>query len=211
MDLNISGCAQLASWNVYQEMGGGVRKRLATMGPGTTFHDTTLSLNEQRTYSVGVHDALCVEGAISPGVTLHHRDIVPPLAPESLSAITSTHGFELAWTVPASHDVSGYRVLVSESPGGPYNQPHNNLLSAMNQSLEVQALAGATYYAVVQAVDHAGNESLPSTELSVTLCSDDERSGSVSRSSGSRQTLQFGRKSRGPITGPCSGQNFRTP
>jgi hypothetical protein len=168
-DINISGCGLASGWNLYQEQGGGVRRRLATLAPGATWRETTLSLNERRSYTATVTDLAGNEGEHSQVLTLLHDDTLAPEPPETISATVSTNGFKIAWSVPSSTDVAGYRVLVSDTSGGPYIQAHNSLLSAMHQDLEVRAIGGTTSYVVVQAVDYAGNESLPSMELRVPL------------------------------------------
>ena len=168
-DINIRGCGLSSGWNLYQEQGGGTRKRLATLAPGAIWRETTLSLNERRSYTATVMDLAGNEGEHSQVLSLLHDDILAPEPPETLSATVSTNGFNIAWSVPSSTDVAGYRVLVSDTSGGPYLQAHNSLLSAMNQDLDVRALAGANYYVVVQTVDYAGNESPPSRELRVPL------------------------------------------
>lgn len=169
VNLSANGCASARGWNLYHELGGGVRRRLATLGPGAEYRDVNLDLNESRTYSARALDEDCEEGGASTPVTVLHDNIVAPDPPDDLGAIVVGQTIDVSWGVPAAPDVAGYRVLAASTQGGPYTQVHTGTLSAMVQNQLFQVVTPGTYYVIVHSVDEANNESLPSQELSVVV------------------------------------------
>jgi hypothetical protein len=164
-----SGCPGLTlGWNLYQSLGAGVYRRLASLGPGDSFRDPTLVLNEQRTYRATSLGSGGAESAMSASVTVLHDDIVAPPPPVDVSAVAGTGAITVSWDLPPVGDLKGFRVLVSQQSGGPYTQAHTGLLGPLARQHFFQAVSG-TYYLVVTALDHAGNESSYSIQVSVTV------------------------------------------
>jgi hypothetical protein len=165
-----SGCPGLTlGWNLYQSLGAGVYRRLASLGPGDSFHDPTLVLNELRTYRATSLGSSGAESAMSASVTVLHDDIVAPPPPVEVVAVAGTGTITVSWDLPAVGDLKGFRVLVGQQSGGPYTQAHTGLLGPLTRQLLFQAVSGGTYYLVVTALDYAGNESSYSTQVSVTV------------------------------------------
>ena len=166
---HITGCAG-RDWNLYQMLGGGTKRRVATSGPGETFADVTLALNEERTYTASTFSTGCSEGPLSAPVTVLHDDTVAPLPPGNFTAIASPGKITASFTAPAKGDVSGFKVLSSTVSGGPYMQVHLGILGPMTTSLTFPALGGGTtHYVVAKAVDPAGNWSLLTPEAVVVV------------------------------------------
>ena len=163
------GCPLQVSWNLYRQTGAGVYKRLGSMGPSESFIDFSLALNESATYRASALGQGCVESALSQPVTVLHNDTVAPAPPTDVAATAGTGSITVTWTSSVDGDTDGYRVLVGESSGGPYVQVHQGLLDRLTDSHVFSAGSGSTYFIVVRAIDEAGNESVDSTEVQVTL------------------------------------------
>ena len=89
-------------------------------------------------------------------------DNTPP-APVALSATGVEFGVELSWTEAPETDLAYYRLLRSETPGGPYAA----INGAMTQTTFVDSdvVPGATYHYVAIGLDHVGNTSDYSNEV----------------------------------------------
>lgn len=84
-------------------------------------------------------------------VTIVNDDV--PAAPSGLTAnAVGSDEIDLAWTANTDY-VTGYRVLRSTTPGGPYSQ----IATPTTNSYQDTGLAAGTYYYVVQAVNPAGD------------------------------------------------------
>ena len=87
----------------------------------------------------------------------------PPAVPTGLTATPSSSTMNLAWSVPTGSPTS-YKVFRGTASGGPYTQ----IATATTNSYADNALAGGTYYYVVQACNAAGC-SANSTQASGTI------------------------------------------
>ncbi len=162
-------CPNVAGWNLYEPAGAGVYRRLASLRPDATYFDASLQLNESKTYfgtSIGTD---CSESAMSSAVTVLHDDTVAPPPPTDVAVSAVGASIVVEWSIPVAGDLEGYRVLSSEQPGGPYTVAHQGLIDAWRDTYTVQATTGTTYYLVMTALDHAGNESAQTTEVSVAV------------------------------------------
>jgi fibronectin type 3 domain-containing protein len=73
----------------------------------------------------------------------------------------------LTWSANTESDLAGYKIYRAEASGG-YGAPIailGNVTSYIATGLQV----GKTYYFVITAYDSAGNESLPSNEVSKSI------------------------------------------
>ena len=111
----------------------------------------------------------CSESAMSSGVTVLHDDTVAPPSPTDVAVTAVGASIVVEWSIPAAGDLEGYRIRISEQPGGPYTVAHQGLIDAWRDTYTVKATTGTTYYLVMTALDHAGNESAQTTEVSVTV------------------------------------------
>jgi hypothetical protein len=164
-----SGCSNVLGWNLYQVVGPGVYRRIATLQPSETHSDSTLALNEERSYVGSSLVAGCVEGSKSSSVTVLHQDLVAPPPPGDMAAEAGPTSITVTWSRPAVGDLAGFKVLVGTFSGGPYDQVHEGILDPMVTEHTFPAASGPTYYVVTKAVDHAANEGVPSEEVMVAL------------------------------------------
>lgn len=169
VELGASGCPESPIWNLYQQVGAGVYKRLASLPLGVSFFDVNLALGEERTYRASAMGAGCEEGEMSDPVTVIHDDVVPPGPPPDVVATAGQDTITVTWNAPAATDVDGFKVLVGQQSSGPYSQTHQGLLGRLVRDHTFPASGGQTYYVVVVAVDMAANEGDPSLEAEVAV------------------------------------------
>ena len=166
--MGISQCDN-RRWNVYQALGGGTTRRLGTLAAGQVFIDNSLALNEERTYKASTLSAGCGESALSAPVTVLHDDVVAPPAPQNFTASATPGHVTASWTAPIVGDIAGFKLLSASQSGGPYTPVHSGLLSISTTSLTFPAVGGGTYYVVGRTVDIAGNQSVYTQEVMVTV------------------------------------------
>jgi hypothetical protein len=105
------------------------------------------------------------ESELSVPVTISPVDTFPPAAPVGLRAIPASGSIELSWEGNSETDLAGYHVYRA-APGGPWESiAAANLPGFSDRNVE----KGKTYRYAVTAVDHSGNESPRSAEVSSTL------------------------------------------
>lgn len=95
------------------------------------------------------------------------EDSIPPAAPVALSGQIDTLGaVSITWQANSEPDLSGYRMLMSNSPEGPFVQVSDALLtdSVYQDTTVVRTLTRFIYYQAV-AVDYHHNRSAPSETL----------------------------------------------
>ncbi len=95
------------------------------------------------------------------------EDSIPPAAPVALAGHIDTLGaVSITWQANSEPDLSGYRVLMSNAPDGPFMQVSDALLtdSVYQDTTVVRTLTRFIYYQAV-AVDHHHNRSAPSETL----------------------------------------------
>ena len=146
-----------------------IRSASVTGHPTESYADITLLLNEQRTYRATILNEDGDESAMSAPVSVLHDDVVAPPYPEGLEVSSAPGLIAATWEIPPGLDVAGYKLLVATSPGGPYTQTQSGLLGVLRNEFSFQAISGGTYYVAVKAVDFAGNESVPSPEVTVVV------------------------------------------
>ena len=170
VSLDATTCPDQIGWNLYQELGGGSRKLLSSMGPGVVYQDSSFELNEQRTYSATTFSENCEESGTSQSVTVLHNDTVAPDPPEELSFTLAGNSLTVNWAWPYTGDVDGYKLYIGSESGGPYIQAHSGVLNRLLESYTVQSISGGTtHYVVMKSLDASGNESAYSNELVVVV------------------------------------------
>ncbi len=95
------------------------------------------------------------------------EDSIPPSSPVALAGSIDTLGaVSISWKANSEPDLSGYRVLMSNSPDGPFVQVSDALLtdSVYQDTTVVRTLTRFIYYQAV-AVDDHHNRSNPSKTL----------------------------------------------
>jgi hypothetical protein len=115
-----------------------------------------------------------LESNDSNQIELTPKDIFPPAAPQGMvvailpGADPSASVVELSWAINVEPDLAGYRVYRSEKEGerGSLLTPAP-LPSPTYRDTTVQS--GQHYWYTVTAVDHAGNESVPSSAVAVEV------------------------------------------
>lgn len=112
-----------------------------------------------------------LESAPSHPLELTPKDTFPPAAPQGLEAVmvpavgeTPAHP-ELSWAISPEPDLAGYSVYRSEEPNG-LTVRLNTALLLTPAFRDMSTVPGRRYTYTVTAVDHAGNESLPSAAAS---------------------------------------------
>jgi hypothetical protein len=133
------------------------------------FVDNRLEWGVERCYVVRVvriFDGLSVEGDASPPRCETPVDTFPPKPPTGLQVIASEGAVSLIWEPNTEKDVAGYIVLRGVAPSG-------TMVPVTPFPIQVTTLRdpvppGVRYVYAVEAVDKAGNTSLPSSRSEET-------------------------------------------
>lgn len=94
-------------------------------------------------------------------------DTTPPASPANLSATANDGSINLNWDDNGESDLAGYNLYRSISSDGSYIQINGSLVSNSNYT-DNSVSNGTTYYYLVTAEDHSGNESSYSSMTSAT-------------------------------------------
>ncbi|MBS1817425.1 MAG: hypothetical protein JSU08_05830 [Acidobacteria bacterium] len=134
-----------------------------------TFADKAIEWEQERCYevrAVQTVDRVRIESAPSPArcVTLH--DTFAPTAPDGLVSVASEGAVSLIWNANTERDLGGYIVLRAIAPATELTPVTPAPIPDTNFRDTVAAGARVTY--AVQAVDKAGNTSVPSATISET-------------------------------------------
>jgi hypothetical protein len=130
-----------------------------------------------RSVSLGGH-TLELRSSVSSPVTIAMRDTFPPHAPSGLEAVpggatAADRSIDLSWTPDADADLAGYFVYRQEVDAKGVvagTATRLNITPVVGPAYRDQtALPGRRYAYRVTAVDTAGNESAPSTDVQETL------------------------------------------
>ena len=93
--------------------------------------------------------------------------VAPPAAPTSLEATASGSSANLSWPANTALDVDGYDVYRATSTSSDLSKIAT--VSYQSTTYADTGLASGTYYYVVRTLDTKGQESTPSTEVSVPI------------------------------------------
>ena len=141
-----------------------------------SYRDTLFDFGKIYVYQVRslvIADGKPVESDDSTPAIVTPRDTFPPAAPQNLvvAEIPGENGavsVDLSWSINLEDDLAAYRIYRSEQPGQRGRSLQVELLlSPAYRDLSVQP--GHRYWYVVTAVDHAGNESVPSVAILADL------------------------------------------
>jgi hypothetical protein len=127
------------------------------------FVDNRLEWGVERCYAVRVvriFDGLTVESDASPPRCVTPADMFPPKPPTGLQAIASEGAISLIWEPNTEKDLAGYIVLRAVAPSGTMAPVTPKPIQATTLRDPVQP--GVRYVYAVQALDKAGNTSVPS-------------------------------------------------
>ena len=94
-------------------------------------------------------------------------DTTAPAQVSGLSGVANTSSIDLDWFDNNEADLSGYDIYRSTTSGSGYSKINTNQLSLSTYS-DSNISGGTTYYYVVTASDLTGNESINSSQVSVT-------------------------------------------
>jgi len=109
-------------------------------------------------------------GAVESGTYPASGDTTAPPAPTGVVGTDIGGGARLFWSARGTLDTAGFRCYGSTSPSGPFAPANATIdLTAVPASGTIRGLAQGTYYFYTTAFDIAGNESLPSSIVSVTV------------------------------------------
>jgi len=158
------------SWNAASDNVGVTAYRIYREGIilGTSlalsFTDSDLSPGYSYTYAVSAIDEAGNESDLSAEVTASHDDTTPPEKPTGLQALTvSATGLSLVWDESSDNiGVTAYRVYRAGDLVTTVNAPSYE---------DKTVLPGNTYSYKVSALDAAGNESLHSDPLTISITS----------------------------------------
>jgi hypothetical protein len=150
---------------------------LLALTPAAHYRDAQFQFGHTYLYSVRSvtqYEADSVESGDSNLLAVTPRDVYPPAAPQDLvcvvvpaSGATPAH-LEFSWSISDAPDAAGYNIYRSEDAAKPGERLNRELLPTP-AFRDMSAVPGRTYSYTVTAVDRAGNESLPSAPVSVTV------------------------------------------
>ncbi|MFN7966253.1 MAG: fibronectin type III domain-containing protein [Acidobacteriota bacterium] len=164
----LTGCSNLAGWDLYSSAGAGAYRRLGTLPLNVKFRDAGLLLNEQKTYYAVAVGNDGSRGSLSQGYVFTHSDTTAPAAPTAVSGSATAGQLTVSWTSPPDADVEKFKIYASVTSGGTATLIDGGTDSHCRTSRSVSAAPG-TYYITVKAVDFAGNHSAASTQVQVTV------------------------------------------
>jgi len=143
-------------------------------GEGPAFRDPRVELGKTYEYavrSVVEYSGEMLESADSNAAIITPKDVFPPAAPQGLVVVLvpregeAPATLDLSWAISPETDIAGYNVYRNEQAGVPGTRMNHELLLTP-AFRDMNALPGHRYFYTVTAVDRAGNESLPSAEVS---------------------------------------------
>jgi hypothetical protein len=144
--------------------------------PAPSYLDAQIEWGHVYSYtvrSVAQYSAAAVESADSEAVQITPRDIFPPAVPRDLAAVfvpaagENPANVELSWAISTETDLAGYHVYRKQNSAAPGRLDSDLLLTPTFRDMSV--LIGSQYSYTVTAVDRAGNESGPSTAVTMVI------------------------------------------
>jgi hypothetical protein len=165
------GCApsSIMGYGITRQVNGGPEQLIAVVKSGTVFRDVLTRGGLPHTYRGYSIARGGVSSEKTTPVTVTPNDVTPPPAP-TLGAMPIDLGAVLDFEACVGRGVSGANIYVSTSSGGPYTKVNATPIAASGAThFTVTGLQNnMTYYVVAKLIDHAGNSSAYSAEVSVT-------------------------------------------
>jgi fibronectin type 3 domain-containing protein len=132
--------------------------------PATQFTDSGVQPNTTYYYHVTAVNGVGLEGPASNEASAQAPDIPPN--PPGTPVVTAGDGLvSLDWPDNTDADLAGYRVYRGTTAGGPYARIGPDPIATSEYS-DSSVINDTTYFYVVTALDTAGQESAPSSEVS---------------------------------------------
>ena len=150
---------------------------LLAPAPANNFRDAQFVFGATYVYvvrSVVLAEGSSLESADSVPAVVTPQDTFPPAAPQGLVAVFIPAGaapglqVDLSWSLNLETDLAGYHVYRGDTAESRGRLMTPSLLPAP-AFRDISVEAGHRYWYTVTAVDHAGNESLPSVPASVDV------------------------------------------
>ena len=133
----------------------------------TTYTDTPpYGTWQYRVTAVGTAGQPRIESEPSAAVSAAYKDLLPPPAPASVTALVETKSVRLVWEPVTAPDLAGYLVYRTEGKykikltPGPVTAEHFS---------DISVDAGISYFYSVTSVDKSGNESRPTNSETVLV------------------------------------------
>lgn len=166
------GASPATRYRIYEVVGGRVSETPLNAEPvaGTTYEDARVEFGTERCYvvrSAVASERASIESAAAGPICITPRDVFPPAAPASLSAVAGTGAISLIWDAVDTPDLAGYLVLRAEAPGEKL-QPLFDTPITDTTYKDATTVAGTRYVYAVVAVDKASNRSAESNRIEET-------------------------------------------
>lgn len=166
------GAPTVTGYNVYRSAPGSTPGDLETAintAPvtATTYTDAPgYGEHEYRVAAVAAIGPPLVQSDLSAPAKVNFRDLVPPPAPATVTALLETKVVRLLWDAVDAPDLGGYNVYRIE---GPYRLKLTPSPLKDSNFLDISIDIGIGYYYEVTAVDASGNESKPAKTETVIV------------------------------------------
>jgi hypothetical protein len=128
-----------------------------------------VTLNPNQTQTLTVQFAPTASGPDTGSLTISSNATSGSSAAVSLSGTATSHQVSLSWSAPSSSPdpVAGYNIYRSTSGGA--NQLLNTSVDAQTSYVDSTVSGSTTYSYTVTSVDSQGNQSAPSSAISVAV------------------------------------------
>ncbi len=149
----------IVGYNIFRDSDDLDKPINATPVKETSFTDTpTYDEHTYRITAVASAGPPRIQSDPSPPVSTTFKDLVPPPAPASVTALVETRVVRLIWDAVDAPDLDGYNVYRTEGDARLKLTPHPARQTHFgDESIEM----GVTYFYSVTVVDKNGNESAP--------------------------------------------------
>lgn len=133
---------------------------LSNLLPGRTYHFRVRSIDFERNEGVSSEYQFATPSGAAPATPVNF----------AISSPTEMERIALTWISNEESDLAGYNLYRSEAAAGPFTRVNANPISSQIGSTTYQdegLKIACKYYYQLKAIDVAGNESLPTSTLSV--------------------------------------------
>jgi hypothetical protein len=175
---NIDGSqpVNILGYNIYRSGSANETAKVLNETPlsETNYSDKFFTFGSEYFYFVRAvspgNEGLPVESLESNIVSIVPRDIFAPNAPTAITIAAAPNNLSLFFAVNTEKDIRGYRVYRSENRSLPKSQWRllTPQLLTVNTFKDTIVESGKTYFYFLEAIDNAGNVSIPSEIVSET-------------------------------------------